>query len=81
MRLLHLRLILCNESEIIPSFTNFTTLTDFFTFFVSMSMFKNPLNLNVYSILMIADKNASIFKIDATEDLNYSFSSYISLCK
>ena len=78
---LFLCLILCNESEIIPSFKNFTTMTDFFTFLVSMSVFKNPLNLNVYLILMIADKMATIFKIDATEDLNYSFSSYISLCK
>ena len=66
MRLLHLRLIiLCSESEIIPSFKNFTTLTDFLLFLcVSMSMFKNPLNLNVYSILMIADKMATIFKFD-----------------
>ena len=36
-------------------------------------MFKNPFNLNVYSVLMIADKMATIFKIEATEDLNYSF--------
>ena len=41
-----------------------------------MSMIKNPLNLNVYLILMISDKMATIFKIDATEDLNESFSSY-----
>ena len=81
MRLLFFRLILCNENEIIPSFKNFTTLTDFFTFLVLMSMIKNPLNLNVYLILMIADKMATIIKIDATEDLNNSFSSYISLCK
>ena len=33
---------MCNESEIIFSFKNFTTLTDFFTFLVSMSMIKNP---------------------------------------
>ena len=46
-----------------------------------MSMIKNPLTLNVYLILMIADKMATIFNIDATEDLNDSFSSYISLCK
>ena len=46
-----------------------------------MSMFKNPLNLNIYLILMIEDKLATILKIEATEDLNYSFSSYISLCK
>ena len=39
-------------------------------------MIKNPLNLNVYLILMISDKMATIFKIDATEDLNDSFSSY-----
>ena len=38
-----------------------------------MSMIKNPLNLNVYLILMISDKMATIFKIDATEDLNGSF--------
>ena len=68
MRLLYLRLILCNKSEIIPSFKNFTTLTDFFTFLVSLSMFKNPLNLSVYLILMIGDKMATIFKIDTTED-------------
>ena len=80
---LFLRLILCNQSEIIPSFKTFTTLTDLFTFLVSMSMsmIKNPLNLNGYLILMIADKMATIFKIDATEDLNDSFSSNISLCK
>ena len=35
-----------------------------------MSMIKNPLNLNVYLILMISNKMATIFKIDATEDLN-----------
>ena len=69
MRLLFLRLILCNESEISPSFKHFTTLTEFFTFLVSMSMFKNPLNQNVYLILMNADKMATIFKIEATEDL------------
>ena len=78
MRLLFLRLILCNKSEIFPSFKNFTTLTDFLRF---LSMFENPLNLNFYLILMIADKMATIFKIDATEDFDYSFSSYISLCK
>ena len=77
MKSLFLRLILCNESEIIPSFKNFTTLTDLLRFLVSMSMIKNPLNLNVYLILMISDKMATIFKIDATEDLNGSF----SLCK
>ena len=73
MILSFLRLILCNESEIIPSFKNFTTLTDFFTFLVAMPMIKNPLNLNVYLILMIADKMVTIFKIDATEDLNEFF--------
>ena len=41
-----------------------------------MSIIKNPLNLNVYLILMISDKMATIFKTDATEDLNDSFSSY-----
>ena len=30
---------------------------------------------------MIADKMVTIFKTDATEDLNDSLSSYISLCK
>ena len=33
MKLLFLRLILCNESEIIPSFKNFTILTAFFYVF------------------------------------------------
>ena len=59
----------------------YTIKINFVMFLVSMSMIKNPLNLNVYLILMIADKMATIFKIDATEDLNDSFSSYISLCK
>ena len=36
-------------------------------------MIKNPLNLNVYLILMISDKMATILKIGATEDLNDIF--------
>ena len=42
-------------------------------------MAKNPLNLNFYLIFKMADKMAAIFKMAATEGLNYSFSSYISL--
>ena len=81
MRLLFLRLILCNESEIIPSFKNFTTLTDLLRFWCQCPLLRTALNLNVYLILMISDKMATIFKTNATEDLNDSFSSYISLCK
>ena len=68
MRMLFLRHILCNDSEINPSFKNFATLTDLLS-----SMIKNPLNLNVYLILIISDKMATIFKTDANEDLNDSF--------
>ena len=46
---------------------------------MSMSMFKNPLNLNFRLIFIMADKMAEIFKMAAIEGLNYSFSSYISL--
>ena len=44
-----------------------------FRFLVSMSMFKNPLNLNFYLIFIMADKMAAIFKMAVIEGLNYSF--------
>ena len=44
-----------------------------------MSMFKKPLNLNFHLVFKMADKMAEIFEMAATEGLNYSFSSYISL--
>ena len=44
---------------------------------MSMTMFKNPLNLNFHLIFKMADKMAEIFKMVATEGFNYSFSSYI----
>ena len=44
----------------------------FLRFLMSMSMFNNPLNLNVHFCFIMADKMAAIFKMADINDLNYS---------
>ena len=42
-------------------------------FLVSLSVFKNPLNLNFHLVFILAGEMTAIFKMASIEGLNYSF--------